>query len=478
MAPTKDTAPAARTQERNSRRQDPRAQRARIEAAFRHRGLGGLIAAISILFVWGIAAAYYFLSSPVYISHWSLILPAANSGSTVNVNTIGQSTTNPGQPFGSVQLSPKVIYKEIAASDQVRGIAARAMGIGPGEFGRVRVRLIDETSLLNFQINGKSPQVAQAKALALTAAFQAHLDVLRRDEFELRASMIRDSLELYRENVDKAQQRIIEFQNKSGLLSIAQFTEASTSVELLRRHLSQKRSEFDKVRSEQDKLRARVGFEPRAAAAGLRLAADPAFSRLAATYAEASSQLHENALRYGPQHPGQVVARMKLDGAFAGIRKIARANGVDPAVDLRNLATAIGGSPQGELLRAIVSNEAVLTGLAEEIDALVRETQLLDAKVQRMGLDATRLEALNKDHLVAEAVYTSAAARLDTNRTDLYSSYPLVQVLAEPDLAENRSQPRLSYALASGMLGTLLVLLALGAAWVRNRFSLTRSKNG
>ena len=68
-------------------------------------------------------------------------------------------------------------------------------------------------------------------------------------------------------------------------------------------------------------------------------------------------------------------------------------------------------------------------------------------------------------------------ARLDTNRSDLYSSYPLVQVLAEPDLPENRSQPRLSYALVAGIFGTLMVLMAWGAAWIGASFSRRRSKS-
>ncbi len=478
MSVIAETAPVARTKGQASRGHDPRAQRAKIEAAFRRRGFGYLGALASILLIWSLAAAYYFLIPPVYVSRWSLILPAANSGSTVSLNTIGQSTTNPGQPFGSVQLSPKVIYKEIASSDQLRGNAARSMGLTPSEFGGVRVKLIDETSLLNFQISGRSPEQAQAKALALTAAFQAHLNVLRRDEFELRATMFRESLSIYRDNVEFAQRRILEFQSKTGLLSIAQFTEASTSAELMRRRLSEKRSDLDRVRSEQARLRSRIGFEPGAAAAGLRLAADPAFVRLAATFADASASVHENVLRYGPHHPGQIIAQMRLEGAFTEIRRIARVNGIDPAIDLRSLTMAVGGTTQGELLRAIVANEALLTGLAGEIEALERETNQVEALVRVKGLDATRLEALNKDHLVAEAVYTSAVARLDTNRTDLYSSYPLVQVLAEPDLAENRSQPRLLYAVAAGMLGTLLVLLALGAAWVRNKFSRIRSKSG
>jgi len=93
-----------------------------------------------------------------------------------------------------------------------------------------------------------------------------------------------------------------------------------------------------------------------------------------------------------------------------------------------------------------------------------------EAEIGRLSVDAATLENLKKDHLVAEAVFTSAVARLDTNKSDLYSSYPMVQMMAAPDLPTERSQPQFIIALAAGIIGTLLVLLAGAATWVRKNF--------
>ena len=91
----------------------------------------------SIVPVWLLAAGYFFLMPPVYTSNWSLILPASNSGSSVTLESIGQSTTTPSQPFGNITLSPKVIYREIANSDQVRQAAAASLGLArTGSRGR------------------------------------------------------------------------------------------------------------------------------------------------------------------------------------------------------------------------------------------------------------------------------------------------------------------------------------------------------
>ena len=464
--------------QRAARGLDPRAQQARIAADFSKYRFGKRWLTGSIALIWAMAIGYFMLSPPVYTSKWTLILPASNNGSSVTLDTIGQSSTVPGQTFGSLHLSPKVIYKEIVTSDQVRQAAALSMGIPTPQFSKVRVKLIDETALMMFQIGGGTPELAQAKAQAVNAVFAAQLDALRRDEFEKRATLMRDNLKIYQANLDKARERILDFQRETGLLSLEQFNETSATAELLRRKLTERRSDLEKVLAELRMLTSRVGFDPGAAMAGLRLAADPAFARIAGSYSDAVAVMHENRLRYGPNHPAQLAVRMKLDGSLSEIARIARAAQVDHTVDLTRLVLFMNASAQSELLRGIVSSEATTIGLRNEVAALEGELQKVEVQVTRMGHDTARLEALRKDHLVAEAVFTSATARLDTNRTDLYSSYPLVQVLAEPDLAEVRTQPRLSYAVAAGTFGTFLVLLAWGAAWVRERYRRKRSRSG
>lgn len=427
--------------------------------------------------VWLLAGAYYFLVPPTYVSRWSIILPTSSSSSTVSLETIGQASTTPSQPFGSVLLSPKVIYREIATSDQVRERAAASLGVQPNSFGRVRVRLIDETALMMFQISGRTPEDAKSKGQALIGAFNAQLEALRRDEMEKRANPTLESLKLYQSNLDRIRERITEFQRETGLLTVNQFNEASSSVELLRRRLSERRADHDKVAAEQQRLIARIGLPPETAALLLRLAANPSFAKLAAAFAEGASTVEENALRYGPNHPAMILAKQKRDGSIRQIEKMALGVGVDRAVDFRRLVMVVGASPQSELLRNVVAGEALLTGIVREIARLEGEVQRMENEVARMGVDAARLESLRKDHLVAEAVFTSASARLDTSKTDHYSSYPLVQVLAQPDLPYDRTQPRLSYAIAAGLVGTFFVLLAWGAAWVRSLFNRRRSKS-
>lgn len=454
----------------------PHAAQAHIEAEFRRRRRIGW-ALPAIVCVWALSAAYYVLTPASYISKWTLILPVSNGGSSVSLDTIGQTSTVPGQTFGSITLSPKVIYREIADSEQVRRAAAHAMGVEAGDFGRARVRLIDETALMLFQMSGRSPEEAQRKARSLLASFERQLDTLRRDEAERRAQTVRDSLKLHQASLDIARERIIEFQRATGMLSINQFNEAVSSAELLRRKLSEGRSDLQKQAIQQAVLIDRVGITPSAAAIGLKLASDPAFAKLASSYAEANSISREQDRVFGPNHPAVTTTQLKMQGAMAEIAMIARMDHLDPSVDLKRLVLFMNNSHQADLLHSIVTNESTLEGRRREIAALEQEMTRLETDVARMSRDAARLENLKKDHLVAEAVFTSAAARLDINRSDLYSSYPLVQTLAEPDLPFERSQPQLLLALVAGFTGSLFILLAWGAAWVRRTFNRKRPKN-
>ena len=482
MPAPRDQLPPRRSAAQPARRSlDARAQQARVAAAF-GRGTGrGMVCLLAIGLIWVLAAAYYLFMPPVYFSRWSLILPASNSGSTISLEKIGQASTTPGQPFGSVSLSPKVIYREIATSDQIRERAAGMLGMTPSAFGKVRVRLIDETLMMSFQIAGSSAEQSRTKARALNMAFSERLEALRRDELEKRSGVMREGLTIYQANLERARARALEFQRETGLLSANQFTETVQSLELMRRRLVEKRADREKAAGEVRQYIARMGIPPETAAAALRLTADPGFAKLTTTFAEGQSTLREHELRYGPAHPTIVGARMKRDGALAQIKQIvAQSNtqsGKSASVDLPQLLMVVGEAQHAELLRQMMTADALNSGLAKEIQEIESSIIKLESETARMGIDASKLEGLMKDQLVAEAVLSSATARLDTNRTDVYSSYPLVQVLSEPDLPESRSQPRLIYALASGLLGTLIVLLAWGAAWVRKRFVRKRSKS-
>ena len=427
--------------------------------------------------IWLLSLAYLFFLPKSYTSKWTLILPGAGTGVSVSVESIGQASSLAASPFSASGLSPKVIYKEIATSEQVLTAAARSMNMKLATFGEPQLKLIDETALMMFEIQGPTADIANAKAKALISAFDAQLDLLRHDEIERRATSVRETLKDYQNSLRTARQRLFDLQEKSGIISVDQFNEVATSLEEANRKLTDVRAEAARLDAEQASLVARLGIDARLAAIGLELAANPTFAKALTEYAESSVSTAGQAAMLGSRNPFVIHDRAKRDAALAALRRIAKDAGVNEKSDLPRLLLVLNSKSREELLKQLISGEALERGKHQEAEAIEKEIQAKELRIKAMTLDAAHLEDLKKDHLVAEAVFSSALARLDTNRADLYASYPIVQVFSPPDLPEKPSQPRLLYALAAGVVGSLLAISAWTLAWLRQLFVRKHRKN-
>ena len=427
-------------------------------------------ALLSVALVWMIVIAYLVVTPPSYSSRWTFILPTSSSTTSLQVESIGLAQSTPSSPFGSTQTSPKVIYKEIISSERVRLAAAKRLGVPLGAFGSPQIKLIDETSLLLIEMRGGSPEEAKRKALALIEAFDAQIEVLRRDEIRRRSDVVQEGLKSYQNQLKAARERIMEHQRTTGVLSINQFNEASTSMELMRRRLGDVRADMSRLIAEQERLVTNGGLDAPTAALLLKLAGEPAFAKLANDFADSNALFQTDGGRMGAANPYLGLSRGKSATAYKELKHVARVVGGEQSEQLDKVLFLLNGTLRGELLKGVVLNQGLIAGKREELKSLEGEFQLLGNDVKRMSEAAARLEDLRKDHLVAEAVFTSALARLDTNKTDIYASYPMVQTLAAPDLAEGKTSPYTLIAVLAGILGSMLATAAWGMAWLGHMF--------
>ena len=429
--------------------------------------LGALVSALG---VWTLAIVYYKLTPVSYTSKWTFILPGSGSGVSVSLDSIGQASSQSASPFSSPSLSPKVIYREIATSETVLKKAADALKMTPGQLGAPRVKLVDETALMMFEVSGRDPEQAKEKAEAIIKAFMDQLDSLRRDEIERRASSVAETLRAYRENLSAARQRIYENQQDSGIISVDQFNEFGTTLEETRRKLRDVRGEAERLDAEQTSLSERMGITPALASTALSLAADPVFTKAFADYAEANTAVTTQAAWVGRKNPVYERELSRRDSSLATLKTIAARAGVDSTRELPSIINILNVKSREDMLRQIIVGEAQVDGKRRELAALEQTLAEQEQRIKDLNAKVARLEDLKKDHLVAEAVFTSAVARLDTNRADIYASYPLTQVLAAPDLPQSKSSPLLIFALVGGVAGTLLSSLAWALAWMRQLF--------
>lgn len=431
--------------------------------------------AMSWAVIWGVVVGSVAFVPSSYTSRSTLILPGAGSTISLSLETIGQSSSAP-QPQSGPHLSPKVIYKEIAQSDRVRSNAALSMGLSVTAFGRPRIKLIDETALILLEMQGGTPEIAQSKATALHVALTAQLDILRRDELDKRAAAVRDNLKGYQEQVDLSRARILEAQRASGLASVNQFNELSSSVVLARRRHVDLQAEMQRTAHEQALLIAKLGIEPQSARLALEMSGNAAFARLATELADANAVWRAEQHRLGPANPVLVNMQKRRTGVLQQLVALTGPAARVSPPEVERLAILIHGSQQADLLRTIVINEALLEGRRHELTALEASIERLQREVRDMGEVAARLEELRKDQLVAEAVLTSALARLDTTKSDLYGSYPLLQVLAAPDLPEKPSHPVVLLAIAGGFAGSFFAAVFWTLLWWKRNLVHARPK--
>jgi len=425
---------------------------------------------ISMAAIWLLVTGYLLLTPARYTSRWTLILPTAASNANIQLATIGQAQNVESSAFGSISLSPKVIYKEIFSSEKVRLAAAQSVGVTLKEFGSARIKLIDETALMMFELTGRTAAEAQHKANSLIGAFEAELDTLRRDEVSRRAEVVQDGLKGYQASLQSAREKVRE-QQRNGIFSENQFNDAASTLELIRRKITDVKADLARLSGEQKALSTELGIDAKEAASLLKLSADPSFAKTASEATDATVTYQVNAAQMAPENPLMAAKLKQLQTAQQGLEQLATAAGVEMPDSAKKLQLVSSGTHRSELIKNVVADQAATEGKTRELAALESEFKALTDEVQRMSRAAAQLDDLKKGQLVAEAVFSSALARLDTNKVDIFASYPMVQTLAVPDLPERKSSPSLLVGLLGGILASGLAFVAWGLAWLRLTFS-------
>ena len=92
------------------------------------------------------------LEKPNFKTSWVLLLPGTERNSTISLDNLGEAQSNGRNAYGSVSISPKNTYKEIALSDAVIELAAAQYGVDAVAFSKPKITLIDQTPAMKFTL--------------------------------------------------------------------------------------------------------------------------------------------------------------------------------------------------------------------------------------------------------------------------------------------------------------------------------------
>jgi uncharacterized protein involved in exopolysaccharide biosynthesis len=427
----------------------------------------GLISFAGLAFCWLPAVSYIKYGAIQYTSHFALILPGAGSSSSMNIADIGQASSAANSAFSSSTISPTVTYKNLIMSANVLNAAAQKLGIQPEKLSVPAVKLVDETSFIDVEMTGPTSMQARDRAKAIQDAFFIELDKLRDDEITRRENSTSATVKQYEAEVDAIRFKIKNLQTESGLHSIEQYNTLVATTDQLKSRIADTESSLARADMMASSLAESLGISPAFAALTMKLHADPEFAALTDATAKVEAEFAQTEQQFGSNHPKVIEARTR----FAGVRvqMIKRAK-VITGLPEKSLSGSIDFSPIGQrtsLFIQLVNSETEKQGLTGQLAQMKSQLVANLDEIKSLAETSAKMDKLDRQHKLAEAVFTSALGRITTSKSDIFASYPMVQVTEAAVMPLTPSAPNKKIAIGSAIGSTLLLLIGALLGWVR-----------
>jgi len=416
--------------------------------------------------IWMPIFTYLTTTPPKYTSHMALILPGSGASASVNLESIGQASSYASSAFATDSVSPTQTYKRLITANRIRLAAALSLDLPVTELPAPAIDLVDQTGLIRVQMKGPSAQEAQLRAEAILQAFQSELTLLRNDELNMREQSAVSAIEEYRSSVAATRIDIDRLQQETGFLSKDQFSAQVRDNDALRVLTENAQARLLEKTAYVNALEMTLGLPAAKAARVLNLYSDNNYLTYVKDASDKAALLTEMRSHYGSQHPRVLEARAQHSLAQDTLVTIAVARTGLTKPEVIGLEMSQRGD-RTALLADLVRAEAERQGANAEYQTLHKRCLEERQKLEIIAPMAARLEDLQRDFRVSEAVFTSAIARGQSSKVDVYASYPLVQVLEAPSLPLKPSSPRRMLTIAAGVAATLCVMVALALGWAR-----------
>jgi uncharacterized protein involved in exopolysaccharide biosynthesis len=428
-----------------------------------------LAATMGTAAIWLIALAVVMYWPRSFTVDTSLILPNSEPDARVDLKGVGEAYSTSRNNYDSKSLDPRVNYKEIILSPTVLEAAAKISGLDRRDFDGPRVKLIDQSSVIELRVIGKSAEQAFDKAKALTAAFNARVQALRVDEMAQRESAIEHAIKNSRSKLTAAQRDLVNFKIGSQIVSEKQLEDIAMQSTTLQRRYTELTQKLANYKAIVLSLCEQLGLPRRIAGMTLTLQGDSVFLEHFKQFATASALVSDAEHKWEINHPKVREATALRDGAMASMTARARSVLTERVADndLRRMAMVMQDRSRDILLRELVSAQANAEAAQAELDTIRLQTKEMAAQLPKLAGESAQLDDLRRQVNFTEAVFTSALGKTDVGSANVFSSYPMVQVLVAPAMPLKPSSPQTLFVAAGAALATLLWMVGLTLAWLR-----------
>ncbi len=428
-----------------------------------------LAAILGNVIIWTIALLVIVAWPRSYLVESSLILPSSDADARVDLKDVGQAYATSRSTYDSKSLDPRVNYKEILLSETVLEAAAKEADVDAAKFGVPRIKLIDQSSVMEIKMNGATAEQALAKSTALNKVFLTRLNELRRDELFQREQAIEQAIKTSREKLVVAQNDLVKFKVKSEIVTERQLDEMALTTTVLQKRQLELRQKLAHDRTTSTSLATQLGISAMIAGWTLTLQGDSLFLEHFKQFSTASALLTDYAHKWDDSHPKVREASGQRDSAWKSMRR--RSSEVLELhlsdTNLRKLAIIMQDRSRDTLLRELVSAKVSADSIGSELVVIDAQRAKLATQLPTLASQSARLDELRRRVSFSEAIFTGAMGKTDIGSANIFSSYPMVQTLVAPGLPRKASSPKISYVGAGAAVASIFLALGLALAWLR-----------
>ncbi|MFT5297037.1 MAG: hypothetical protein ACI9YH_003066 [Colwellia sp.] len=428
-----------------------------------------LVVVLASYLVVALLIVIYLNKAPSFTSDMEMVLPGTGSSNSVSLDNVGQIVSQTSTPFSGGGFNPRVNYKEMLSSRGVRARAAKNLQISIQELGKPRIKLTEQTSIISLSMNANNKGVAQAKTFALYEALQDELSNLRADEVLRRDKSINHVLDQYRERMNITRNAIVDFQQRSIVVSTDQMDQLVRTLSGVKEKQLYVKAEAKQLQEYIYQLSEELGVSPKLAGQAFTLQSDVEFRAYINELKESITQLTEYSSRWGVNHPKVKTQQKRLN--FTRIAINNRSNemyGVNSSEIFNSLNLDLNPK-RSELFADLIDAYAKQKGQDSMFSELGRSIEHLSDQLKIYSREIVELERLQREFNMAEAIFTSAAARLEASKADIFASYPVLQMLTTPSYPTKQSSPKKVIAFIGGIAGFLFITVGLIILSQRNK---------
>ncbi|WP_440873950.1 GumC family protein [Thalassotalea sp. PLHSN55] len=417
----------------------------------------------------GLLIAAYLAKAPSYSSDMELVLPGTGNSSSVTLDNVGQVVSQTSTPFAGGGFNPRVNYKEMLASRAVRERAAKSLNISMEALGQAKIKLTEQTSIIALTTKAGSKTLAQEKAYALYHALQFELDALRADEVFRRDQSIKQVLDQYRVRVNSTRNAIVDFQQRSVVVSTNQMDKLVQTLAGVKERQVYVKAEGQQLEEYINQLSQELGVSPKLAGQAFILQSDVEFRAYMNELEQSITQLNEYSSRWGINHPKVVAQQKRLTFTRTAINnRSTELFGINTTEIFNNLNLDLNPK-RSQLFADLIDAYANQKGQSSMLADLKRSADHLSDQLKIYSREIVELERLQREFNMAEAIFTSAAARLEASKADIFASYPVVQMLTTPSFPTKQSSPKKLIAVVIAVTGFIFITLGLVIICQRNK---------